>query len=241
MDIKNITLIICCAIIVLGMVTLSLFLAEKVKKYSVKATLIKAMTSFLFISTALVAWFGFPKDNQFGLYVIAGLVCGLMGDIWLDFKYVFPNEDKLFTYAGFISFLVGHVFYITGMFLTFGVNAHWLYFVIPLAAGTLLGVGNLVLEKPMKLNYGKMKPIVALYGALLFSMVLSAISMMVYTQFNSVATMVLVGGGVLFAVSDLILSGTYFGEGKERPVDIITNGVTYYLAQFAIAFSLFFC
>ena len=65
--------------------------------------------------------------------------------------------------------------------------------------------------------------------------------MMVYTQFSSVATMVLVGGGVLFAISDLILSGTYFGEGKERPVDIITNGVTYYLAQFAIAFSLFFC
>ena len=37
---------------------------------------------------------------------------------------------------------------------------------------------------------------------------------------------------------DLILSGTYFGEGKNRPVDIVTNHVTYYIAQFVIAGSL---
>ena len=47
-------------------------------------------------------------------------------------------------------------------------------------------------------------------------------------------------GGTLFAISDLILCGTYFGVGKERPVDLISNAVTYYAAQFIIAFSLFF-
>ena len=47
-------------------------------------------------------------------------------------------------------------------------------------------------------------------------------------------------GGVLFAVSDLILCGTYLGKGKERPVDLISNAVTYYAAQYIIAFSLFF-
>ena len=50
----------------------------------------------------------------------------------------------------------------------------------------------------------------------------------------------LIAGGVLFAVSDLILSGTYFGEGKERPFDIISNAITYYLAQYVIAFSIMF-
>ena len=36
------------------------------------------------------------------------------------------------------------------------------------------------------------------------------------------------------------LSGTYFGEGKERPVDFVLNYVFYYGAQFTIAFSLLF-
>jgi hypothetical protein len=47
-------------------------------------------------------------------------------------------------------------------------------------------------------------------------------------------------GGVLFAVSDLVLSGTYFGKGHERPIDFILNYLTYYGAQFVIAFSLMF-
>ncbi len=47
-------------------------------------------------------------------------------------------------------------------------------------------------------------------------------------------------GGIFFLISDLILSGTYFGEGKNRPVDIIINHVTYYIAQFLIASSLLF-
>ena len=42
------------------------------------------------------------------------------------------------------------------------------------------------------------------------------------------------------AVSDLILSGTYFGVGKERPVDLALNYLSYYPAQFLIASALVF-
>ena len=38
----------------------------------------------------------------------------------------------------------------------------------------------------------------------------------------------LFAGGVLFALSDLVLSGTYFGEGKERPVDLILNYLNFH-------------
>ena len=47
-------------------------------------------------------------------------------------------------------------------------------------------------------------------------------------------------GLVFFLISDLILSGTYFGEGKDRPVDVITNHAAYYIAQFIIATSIAF-
>ena len=47
-------------------------------------------------------------------------------------------------------------------------------------------------------------------------------------------------GGVSFAISDLILSGTYFGEGKDRPIDLALNYITCYAAQFLIASALVF-
>ena len=47
-------------------------------------------------------------------------------------------------------------------------------------------------------------------------------------------------GLIFFLISDLILSGTYFGEGKNRPVDVVTNHVTYYVGQFLIALSLLY-
>ena len=240
MNNRTLTLILCIVLMVLGMITCCVFLIEKVKKYSVKETLIKSMASFLFICTALVAWFGIPHENQFGLFIIAGLVCGMLGDIWLDLKYVYRNDDRPYTYAGFVAFAVGHVFYITGMFLTFGQGAHFLYIVLPIALGIAIGFANLLLEKPMKLKYGEFRMTCAIYGCFLFSMVLSALSLCIYTGFNMPTTIMIFGGGMLFAISDLVLSGTYFGEGKERPIDISINGILYYIAQFAIAFSLFF-
>ena len=42
-------------------------------------------------------------------------------------------------------------------------------------------------------------------------------------------------GAVLFLISDLILSGTYFGTGKRRPKDVISNHIFYYAAQYLIA------
>ena len=82
--------------------------------------------------------------------------------------------------------------------------------------------------------------LVVIYGFFLFSMTLSALSLSIMMGFNNVTLIMMFAGGLLFTISDLILSGTYFGKGKERPVDIITNSVTYYAAQFVIALALFF-
>jgi len=45
-------------------------------------------------------------------------------------------------------------------------------------------------------------------------------------------------GALLFLLSDLVLSGTYFGTGKRRPVDVILNHILYYAGQFLIAGSV---
>ncbi len=244
-----IRLMIFCGVLTgLAAVVLYFYLREKLRAYSVKAAILKSAVSLLFVATAVVGvWLGGETGEcLMALLVLFGLVCGLTGDIWLDLKYVFPQEDARFTYAGFCAFGAGHICYITAML-------HCYYHVVryvrpvspgyvygPLVLGTALGFGNLLLEKPMKLNYGRYKLICAAYGALLFSAVLLSGSLALCCGWQVTRLNLMFAGTVLFAASDLILSGTYFGEGKDRPVDIILNYLTYYPGQFLIAWSLLF-
>lgn len=226
------------SIIGLGVLALIFFLCEKIRQYSVKATLIKAATSILFVILATFCTF-YKHTSPLGFFVIVGLSFGMLGDVWLDLKYAYPKEQRNFTFAGFICFLIGHIFYISGMFVTYRPD-HPLYFVLPFVFGIVCAGLVIFLEKPLKLKYGEMKVMSLLYALALFSMVGTAISMVVFTSGRGVTADMLLAGGVLFAVSDLILSGTYFGVDKERPVDLISNAVTYYMAQYIIAFSIFF-
>ncbi len=232
-------LILCIVFMALGAIALTLFLIEKIRKYSVKATMIKSVCSLFFIAVSAV---GLYKNGThvLPLYVTLALILGLLGDIWLDFKYVFKEHDKPFTYAGFVMFGLGHILFVTGMFHEYYHGEHFLYILLPLVGGLIMGALTILLEKPMKLNYGDMKAIGAIYAVCLFSTACTALSLCIMTQFKVTTLIMMLGGGVLFAVSDLILSGTYFGEGKERPVDIVTNTVSYYMAQFTIAFAMFF-
>lgn len=232
-------LILCIVFMCFGAVSLTLFIIEKIKKYSVKETLIKTITSCFFVAVSAVSLYS--KGQHFlTVFVTLGLFIGLLGDIFLDLKYVFKEHDKEFTYAGFISFAVGHAFYIMGMYLEFFKEQNVLYIIIPVIVGTLISFINLFIEKLMKLNYSSLKVIVFIYGVLLFSMTACSLSLCIMTGFKNVTLIMMFAGGLLFTISDLILSGTYFGVGKERPIDISTNAVSYYMAQFVIAFSLFF-
>ena len=232
-------MVICIILLALGAICLTLFLIEKVRKYSIKATLIKATTSFFFIALAAYSFYT-RCEEAFGVYVICGLAMGLLGDIWLDFKYVFKEHERIFTFAGFISFAIGHVFYILGIIMTLAYPNLWYAYAAPLVFGLTCGALVILLEKPLKYKYGEYKAICFIYGTLLFTTLGTTLFLTVYHHFAVVTYNMLFAGAVLFAVSDLILCGTYFGEGKERPFDIISNGITYYAAQYLIAFSLFF-
>lgn len=237
-------MVICILILVLGAIALTLFLLEKIRKYSVKETMIKSIVSFLFISLAVYCHHQ-SGQQLFGTFVIVALVFGLMGDIWLDFKYVFPEHAKPFTYAGFTVFGLGHILYFTGMVFLYETPissfADLFYrILLPLLVGFTAGTINVLLEKPMKLKFGKFKWIVWLYGSLLFSMLSCAFCLSLSQMFQKTTFNMLIAGGLLFALSDLILSGTYFGENHEKPFDIISNAITYFAAQYVIAFSLFF-
>ena len=78
------------------------------------------------------------------------------------------------------------------------------------------------------------------YGVLLFSTLLLSGSLALSYEWSEAALNLLFAGAVLFTASDLVLSGTYFGTGQERPINFILNYFTYYPAQFLIATALMF-
>lgn len=229
--------------LVLGIILLAFFLKEKLRAYSVKAVLFKTAASVTFLAAALIVSYSLPADTlhqSFSAYILGGLFFGLLGDIWLDLKYVYRKDDKIYTYAGFAVFAIGHLLYISGMLTAYAGAASLAFIAVPLLIGLLMGIVNGMLGRLMELEFGKFKPVVMAYGAILFMMTLLAGSLAFNEHFQNMTLNLMFIGGILFAISDLILSGTYFGQGKERPIDLISNYIFYFAAQFTIAACLLF-
>ncbi len=225
---------------VLGAVFLTLFLQRRIRKANASSLVFKALTSVCFVG---LSFYGIGKANAFGtdcgyaLLITVGLFFGLLGDIWLDLKYNVPEESDFYTFAGFWSFAVGHVFFLIALIRYMKSTPGILQIVLPIllavACGIAVGLGG----KIMSLDYGKFKAITMFYGALLISSALVSLSLLIKSRFSSAPLWLFFIGSILFLASDLILSGTYFGTGKNRPKDIISNHAFYYAAQFLIAAS----
>ena len=227
------------ALLCVGVLLVASYLFLRTKKPSLVAVFIKIGASLIFIS---ICAYGLYLHHYviLPLMFVIGMVFGMLGDILLDLKYVFPEQDKMFTYSGFITFGIGHIFFISGMFRDLYHSESILYVILPFVFGLLMAVVTLLMQKPMKLKYGDMTLIVAIYAYILFSMTGTAISLSILNKFMSTTLILLTIGGALFAISDLILSQAYFGGKEKDPIVIILNICTYYSAQYLLASAIFF-
>ena len=223
-----------------GVGTMVPYIVLRIKRRHVSAIILKISTSVLFLLTTGVSvlmssgatW---ERYKFLFLGVLFGQISGLLGDYWLDMKDMHTKHHDTYVLAGFTSFLVGHLFFIAGLLKTYGAYpAHWL---VIAGAGLLLCLGVMLTEKPMKLKYGKFKGITAGYSAVFGMSIAAALFSWLYGG-RSAQPLVMAIGLVVFLLSDLVLSGTYFGEGKTRPIDYTLNYIFYYGGQFTIALSL---
>ena len=225
-----------------GIISLVVFLYFRVKEQRVKAVILKGITSLFFIATGILSFLSSQSPRvTFGVFTIIGLFFGLLGDIFLDIKFITKNYEYLFTALGFITFGIGHICFTTGLFLNFyDFSKSVLYIIIPGIATLICVVLTLLMEKISKIKYGNMKPYVVGYGLVIFFAVFMYFSVALQHGFQLINLDMMFGGLVLFAFSDLILNNTFFAPNCNTPAYVISNHVVYYIAQFVIASSLFF-
>lgn len=225
-------------LLAIGITATIVFLVLRVKKGGIAALYAKAIASCCFIATALAAMNRNRVFLEFGTLILAGLILGMLGDIWLDLKWIYLQDKNSYLYAGFISFLLGHLCFITAIFRSAPWNSFSIIMSIVLAL--VIGVIAILMEKPLKMKYGKFKLIVFLYSCTL-ALTMTASMMTAYiTKFKLSAWIVMSVGALLFLLSDLVLSGMYFGENKNTKGNIILNHTLYYAAQFCMAATILF-
>lgn len=225
------------ALLIVGILATAVFLVLRVQRGGIAALYAKAVASLCFIATAIAA----TNENRlfldFGSWMTFGLVFGLLGDVWLDLKWIYLQDKDSYLYSGFIFFLLGHVCFVTAVFKVGPYTPASL--IVAFAAALVIALVAILMEKLLKMHYGKFKWIVFLYSFMLALTMTMAMTLAVITGFEKMWTVMSVGG-LLFLLSDLVLSGMYFGEGKNTSFNVILNHTLYYAAQFIMAATVLF-
>ena len=225
----------------LGVVATIIFLTERTANVTIGVVAIKSLASMGFILSAIF----FFIDNKacpdyLGAFTIGGACFGMLGDIVLDLKYSRLGDADKCTNCGFITFLIGHIFYSIAMVSAYGVESTN---IICVAIGIIAGIVIAILtEKVMKLEYGKFKKITILYTSVL-CMTLGFAGGYTITECYTVHSVLLNIGFALFVLSDAFLAGLYFSKKPEDRTNrkaIVLNHATYFAAQYVIALSLAF-
>ena len=225
-------------LIALGAIFTSIFIYGKLTNYSWRTTMFKTIDSLLFLSLGIYLFFYKGQPNV-GIFIILGLTFGLLGDVALAFKRIAKDKDKFFTLLGMTFFIIGHIFYTTGLFVNYYVPGNVIHIIIPLVAALLIALSIVFIELKLKFKLGGFKYFGIVYFTALFSVSMSCLSLNILHHFQSTFLMLMLVGAIIFASSDILLTRTYFKENCPKGF-LISTSITYYLAQFLIAFTLFF-
>ncbi|MBQ8504083.1 MAG: hypothetical protein IJ491_07390 [Clostridia bacterium] len=225
---------------IIGACFLVVFMIMCNKKRCVLGVYIKNLTSIFFLLTAVTGAFNntdCPDVWKYALPIVMGGVFGLMGDIYLDQKWLYPQHNDQYLNMGFISFGIGHFFYMGAMFVhaQFSIKD----MLVPVIIGVIVTAVNLALEKPTKQKYGKFFAIVTVYCLILGTMLGTAF--WAYIKTKQVSYLVYTIGAASFLLSDVILSPMYFAidQDKNTPLNFVLNHATYYIGQYMIALTPF--
>ena len=142
---------------------------------------------------------------------------------------------------GMFAFAFGHIAYIAALLVGFYAQGHALFIVLPFTLPIASVSIYMFVAKKVGIHFGKgMLYFGLFYLFCLTCMFSSSLSMVCLYQFKPTTLIMFFAGAFCFVCSDFMLTGAYFKEGQRSKAYMATYSVFYYVAQFLIAFSIFF-
>ena len=215
------------------------FIVARTLKGGLCAFLLKTVASFGFVASAIlgiVTSCHFCNTTKIALGLIAiGLLLGMIGDMVLDLKVVYPDNDKYYLNAGMSSFFLGHGCYIAAFSMLSGLDSFLTPILIAVGVAIVLTVLTIAPAKKIGLDFGKFKFQATTYSLILtfamaYSLVLAIMGAGLWLTFVGLA---------LFFFSDIVLSFQYFGGKIANKPMIAINHALYYAAQIILLAVLF--
>jgi uncharacterized membrane protein YhhN len=209
------------ALLVLALVLLAGLLMGEKQTRTGPILAFKTPLSILFVATALIQ----PHPIQsYYHWVLAGLVCGLVGDVCLALK-----GNRAFR-AGLISFLLGHLLYVVA-FASLTKPSDWL------TLGHLfIAAVSLVVFYWLRPHLGSMLVPVCLYIVVISVMMAAAWVAFLNPELAPKGAWALFLGALCFYVSDIFVARDKFL--KSQYLNRLLGLPMYYGGQFLIAFSV---
>jgi len=209
-----------------------------------KSLVLKMICSTMFVSIGVLSMCISGNFSSYAITMLIGLVLGWVGDYFLHAK---PSD--IYFVTGFVSFLVGHIFYIVAYVKALPVlfQDYKMFNIPELIIGGIVLVIAFIMMKVVKM---KMTPKIVAFGIWLYFIILTFMftkaSALGYHQWQSgaegglLAFVVLTLGSFFFVLSDASLGVIMFaGQKKNYPLKIF-NIVTYFWGQIMLASSILF-
>lgn len=216
---------------IVGLALQASFIVIEHKEKYVPAVILKGSAAILFCTIGAVAMATVSANQSFAKLVVCGLCFGVLGDILLNLRFVFPKIDQKIFLLGVVAFLTGHILYLCAIVPLSQNLLPCLIVGVILAAALLTGIFKTLTVKLAFKIFG------VLYIGAIVLMTAVAIGNVI-TAPGTAAWMHAIGA-VLFTLSDIVLIFNTFGKEQKFSMRI-TNLSLYYLGQLLIAASLFF-
>ncbi len=209
-----------------------------------KSLILKMICATMFVSIGVLSMFIAGNFSSYAITMLVGLIFGWIGDYFLHAK---PTDAYFVT--GFISFLIGHIFYIVAyvkalpkLFPEYKmINAS------EIIVGLVVIAAALVSAKVLKVKFSPkvVKYAIAVYFVVITFMFAKA-SALGYNYWQSgeengiICFIVLTFGSLFFVLSDATLGIIIFGGQKKNYPLKIFNIITYFWGQIMLASSILF-
>lgn len=218
-------------IALVGMLLQAVFIVVEHREKYVPAVILKGSAAFVFCVIGIGAMLTASVNQSFAKLISIGLCCGMVGDILLNLRFVFPKNGQKIFLLGVVAFLTGHILYLCAIIPLSRNLLPCLVAGVILAAALLIWIFKTLTVKLAFKIFG-----ILYIGAIVL---MTAVAIGNVLAMPATAAWMHAIGAVLFTLSDIVLIFNTFGKEQKFSMRI-TNLSLYYLGQLLIASSLFF-